>query len=105
MHLRSTTYMVGLNKLNFSIKGDFLVVEVGNDQWERFASYITQNNQYILDRLTLLSIANGDLSFQDIIERKMSKEHLLDPADSAYMSLNASTMSKDMGLGNFFTRQ
>lgn len=83
VHLRSKVYMVALNKLTFNIKGDYLVVEVGKDRWERFATYITENNTYFMDRLTLLSISNNDMSIQEIVNRKIARENLIDPADMA----------------------
>ena len=43
IHLRDRLYFVGIYKLPLTIRGDFLVVQVAPNHWERFADYIKKN--------------------------------------------------------------
>lgn len=44
-HLSDKLYFVGLYKLNLELKGDFLLVRLGINQWERLADYIKENRE------------------------------------------------------------
>ena len=45
IHLKDNLYFIGIYKVLIEMKGDFLMVKVGNKIFERLADYLKQNKE------------------------------------------------------------
>jgi len=91
--LRDRLYFVGIYKLPLTIRGDFLVVQTGQNHWERFADYIKKNEQRLKDKLTVLSLKNERLTLLRVIENLVTKKGM-DGLNQSMVSGNMSMSSK-----------
>ena len=66
-HMTGKLYFIGVYKLNLDIKGDFLVVQVGKDKFERFADYIKNNRDKFKNKITLISLKNDSLTLKEVV--------------------------------------
>lgn len=63
-------------KLVLHIKGDFLVVQLGHDKWERFSDYVKKNQDRLKHQLTLISLRNDNLTLLEVIENLVMKKEM-----------------------------
>ena len=76
VHLKEDLYFVGLYKVHLKLMGDYLCIQVGTKQWERFAEYIKAQREKITQRLTLFSIKNEDIPIVEVVNRIVSRQPL-----------------------------
>lgn len=73
IHLQESLYFIGIFKLHVVLKGDFLLVKIGSNNFERLADYIKENRDNFKTQLTLISIKNEKLPIIQVIDRIVRK--------------------------------
>ena len=58
------------------MKGDFLLVKLGPNNFERFADYIKENRENFKTQLALISIKNNFLPILLVIDKIVRKQEL-----------------------------
>ena len=101
INLKDTLFFVGMYKVTIIMKGDFLMVRVGNKQFERFADYIKQNREKFEQQLVLLSLKNENADLVEVVNRIMMRQFMNGLENSFMTNISfsrASNVSGMMGL-------
>ena len=67
---------MGIYKINIEMRGDYLVVEVGDHKFERFSEYLKQNKDHFVKCLALFSIKNDNISIVEVVNRLMMQQYM-----------------------------
>ena len=95
VHVKESVYFVGLYKVRIEIKGDYLLVMVGQNNWERLSQFLKQSRDYFVKCLTLFSLKNNNMSITDVVKKLISLEYI-EGITNSYMT-NLSYISRHTG--------
>lgn len=93
LNLKDNLFFVGLYKVVLEMKGDFLMVKVGNKQFERFADYIKQNRLKFEQQLVLLSIKNNNVDLVEVVNRIVMRTYMNGLTNSFMTNMSFSRQS------------
>lgn len=88
VQLKKELYFIGIYKLNVTIKGDYLMVQIRSDKWVRFSEYIKDNREYFVKCLTLLSIKNNNMDLITLVNKLIKQDNLEGFNNSYFMNLS-----------------
>ena len=99
--LKDNLYFIGLYKMNVKMHADYLMVQIGQNKWERFSEYLRANRENFTKFLTLLSLKNDDEPIV-IIVNKLMKQMPLQGLNSSFMSQAGQSLmrGRDSSLDN-----
>ena len=98
LNLKDSLFFVGIYKVTILMKGDFLMVRVGNRQFERFADYIKQNRTKFEQQLVLLSLKNDNIDLVEVVNRIMMRQFMNGLENSFMTNITFSRASQISGM-------
>jgi len=100
IHLKDNLYFIGIYKVLIEMKGDFLMVKVGNKIFERLADYLKQNKEKFEQKLVVLSLKNENIGLVDVVNNLITRTYMNGMNNSFMTNMSFSRASIVSGLSS-----